>query len=118
MKLVKNCFDLTEKIFGWSFPPAWNPLLNLGAIGFFFYWIITVTGIYIYIFFDTGVLNAYSSIEYMTNEQWYLAGIMRSLHRYASDGLVVIVLVHLLRNFRSVANVAFAGSAGLQVAPC
>ena len=97
MKLFKNCFDLTEKIFGWSFPPAWNPMLNLGAIGFFFYWIITITGIYIYIFFDTGVLNAYASIEYMTNEQWYLAGIMRSLHRYASDGLVVIIAVHLLR---------------------
>ncbi len=33
----------------------------------------------------------------MTHEQWYLAGIMRSLHRYASDGLVVVIMVHLLR---------------------
>ncbi len=35
----------------------------------------------------------------MTNEQWYAAGIMRSLHRYASDALVVVVVLHLLREF-------------------
>ena len=32
--------------------------------------------------------------------QWYAAGVMRSLHRYASDALVVVVaLIHMLREF-------------------
>ena len=35
----------------------------------------------------------------MTRDQWYAAGLMRSFHRYASDGLVVVMLVHLLREF-------------------
>lgn len=35
----------------------------------------------------------------MTHDQWYLAGIMRSLHRYASDALVVVVVLHLLREY-------------------
>jgi ferredoxin/coenzyme F420-reducing hydrogenase delta subunit len=35
----------------------------------------------------------------MTNEQWYAAGIMRSLHRYASDALVIVVVLHFLREF-------------------
>ncbi len=96
---LHRCVDLTENALGWLFPPAWNPVLNLGALGFFFYWIITVSGIYIYIFFDTGVQNAYQSIEYMTHEQWYLAGIMRSLHRYASDALIIVMLLHLVREF-------------------
>ena len=96
---LRRCFDLAEMALGQVFPPNWNPLLNLGALGFFFYWIITVSGIYIYIFFDTGVNNAYESIEYMTHEQWYLAGILRSLHRYASDGLVIVMMAHLLREF-------------------
>ena len=73
-----------------SFPPAWNPLLNLGALGFFFFWIVTVSGIYLYIFFDTGITQAFESVEYMTHDQWYAAGVMRSFHRYASDGLVVV----------------------------
>ncbi|MBL4600002.1 MAG: cytochrome b N-terminal domain-containing protein [Rhizobiaceae bacterium] len=97
--VFRSFFDLLEKWLGRIFPPEWNPMLNLGALGFFFYWIITISGIYIYIFFDTGVNNAYQSIEYMTHEQWYLAGIMRSFHRYASDLLVVVMMIHMLREF-------------------
>ncbi len=97
--VLRNGFEYAERGLGRFFPAEWNPLLNLGALGFFFYWIITVSGIYIYIFFDTGVHDAYDSIEYMTHEQWYLAGIMRSLHRYASDALVVVMFAHILREF-------------------
>jgi ferredoxin/coenzyme F420-reducing hydrogenase delta subunit len=97
--VIRSGFDWTEAGLSRIFSPAWNPLLNLGALGFFFYWIITASGIYIYIFFDTGVLNVWESIEYMTHDQWYLAGVMRSFHRYASDALVVVVLMHLLREF-------------------
>ena len=92
-------FDAGERLFALAFPANANPLLNLGALGFFFYWIVTVSGIYVYIFFDTGVTQAFASIEYMTNEQWYAAGLMRSLHRYASDALVAVVLLHILREF-------------------
>ena len=98
-RALRAVFDAAENLLSRAFPPAWNPLLNLGALGFFFYWIITVSGIYVYIFFDTGITQAYASIEYMTHGQWYAAGIMRSLHRYASDGLVVIMLLHLTREF-------------------
>ncbi len=97
--ILRNLFDRIERFLGLFFPSQWNPMLNLGALGFFFYWIITVSGIYVYIFFDTGVNDAYASIEYMTHEQWYLAGIMRSLHRYASDLLVIVVMIHMLREF-------------------
>lgn len=98
-RALRTAFDAAEKLLSRIFPPAWNPLLNLGALGFFFYWIITVSGVYVYIFFDTGVVQAFTSVEYMTHDQWYAAGIMRSLHRYASDGLVVIMLLHLVREF-------------------
>lgn len=96
---LRRLFDFAETVLGRAFPPQWNPLLNLGALGFFLYWIITASGIYIYIFFDTGVTQAYGSVEYMTRDQWYLAGVMRSLHRYASDGLVIVMMVHLMREF-------------------
>ncbi len=98
-RLLRAGFGGAETVLSKAFPPAWNPLLNLGALGFFFYWIITVSGIYVYIFFDTGITQAYASIEYMTHDQWYAAGVMRSLHRYASDGLVVVMLLHLTREF-------------------
>jgi ferredoxin len=81
------------------FGAKWNPLYQLGALGWFYYWIVIISGIYLYIFFDTGVTQAYESLEYLTHEQWYAGGIMRSLHRYASDALVVMMMVHLLREF-------------------
>ena len=81
------------------FPPAWNPLYQLGALGFFYYWVVVISGIYLYILFDTGTTEAYESVEYMTVEQWYLGGVMRSLHRYASDGMVLMMVVHMLREF-------------------
>lgn len=96
---IRAAFDAAERLLSRIFPPHWNPLLNLGALGFFFFWIVTASGIYVYIFFDTGVTEAFSSVEYMTHQQWYAAGVMRSLHRYASDGLVVVMLLHMLREF-------------------
>ncbi|MDH3691015.1 MAG: hydrogenase iron-sulfur subunit, partial [Gammaproteobacteria bacterium] len=35
----------------------------------------------------------------ITYTQWYAGGIMRSLHRYASDALVVVMVLHLLREY-------------------
>ncbi len=86
---------LANAIFG----SKWNPLYHLGTMAFFFFYIVLASGIYIYIFYDTSVVDAYTSVEYMTHEQWYLAGVMRSLHRYASDAMVATMVLHLLRGF-------------------
>jgi ferredoxin/coenzyme F420-reducing hydrogenase delta subunit len=94
-KLLERLSDLFEHAFG----PAANPLNQLGALGWFFFWIVAASGIYLYVFFDTGVTQAYESVEALTHEQWWAGGIMRSLHRYASDALVVVALLHLLREF-------------------
>lgn len=96
---VRALFDGGEALLAKVFPPEWNPLLNLSALSFLFFWVITASGIYLYIFFDTGVEQAYRSVEYITNEQWYAAGVMRSVHRYASDGLILTMLLHVLREF-------------------
>jgi quinol-cytochrome oxidoreductase complex cytochrome b subunit/coenzyme F420-reducing hydrogenase delta subunit len=96
---ARAAFDGVEGAFDRVFSPAWNPFYQLGALGYFFYWIVAVSGIYLYVFFDTGTINAYESVERLTHVQWYAGGVMRSLHRYASDALVVVMLLHLLREF-------------------
>ena len=88
-----------ERVFEVAFGQRNNPLVNLGSLGWFFFWIALVSGVYLYIFFDTGIADAYRSLEYITYEQWYAAGVMRSLHRYASDALVVVVAIHIFREF-------------------
>ncbi|OGS99894.1 MAG: hypothetical protein A3F73_11325 [Gallionellales bacterium RIFCSPLOWO2_12_FULL_59_22] len=76
-----------------------NPFYQLGALGFYLFWVVTVSGVYIYAFYDTGTGDSFDSVERMTREQWYLGGVMRSMHRYASDALVLVMVLHLLREF-------------------
>jgi len=98
-RFIARLFTTVEVVLDTIFGPSWNPFNNLGALGFLFFWIVAVSGLYLYIFFDTGVTAAYDSVEYITHQQWYAAGIMRSLHRYASDGMVLVMVLHILREF-------------------
>lgn len=86
-----------EQAFDRAFGRHANPWRHLGALGFFLFWIVAATGIYVYAFFDTSVAGAHSSLERLTREQWWLGGVMRSLHRYASDAFVAVALLHLAR---------------------
>jgi CDP-4-dehydro-6-deoxyglucose reductase, E3 len=92
-------FLRVESLFNLAFGDRLNPLYYLGPIAYFMFWIVVASGIYVYIFFKTGVNEAYDSVERLTHAQWYLGGVMRSLHRYASDGMVLAMVLHLTRHF-------------------
>ncbi len=99
-RIVRRGFDLVERGLDRVFGPALNPLAQLGALGFFLFWIVAVSGIYLFAVFDTGVDNAYASVEWYstTGHRWH-AGVMRSFHRYASDLMIVMMALHMLREF-------------------
>ena len=61
--VLRTGFGLIERPLERLFSPALNPLAQLGALGFFFFWIVAVSGIYLFIFFDTGIERAYQSVE-------------------------------------------------------
>lgn len=94
-----NLFRFMESAFNQIFGERWNPWYQLGALSFYFFWIVTVTGLYLFIFFDTSISGAFESMETLTNNQWFAGGIIRSLHRYASDAMAITVTLHLLREF-------------------
>ena len=88
-----------EGVFDAAFGAGLNPWRHLGALAFYLFWIITATGIYVYAAFDTSVTGAYASVERITRNEWPAGGIARSLHRFASDAFVVVVLLHLAREW-------------------
>lgn len=96
---LRRCFMAVEALFNRAFGDRLNPFYQLGAMIFFLFWIVAASGLYLYAFFDTGVAAAYASVTALTEEQWYLGGVLRSLHRYAADAMVVLLLLHLLRHF-------------------
>ncbi len=97
--LLKRGIHWLDSLFSKVFTPALNPLYQLGGLSFFYFWIVAVTGVYLFIFFETSIAGAHASMEYISVEQWYLGGIMRSFHRYASAAMGVCVTLHLLREF-------------------
>lgn len=97
--LLRAAFMAVEAVFNRAFGDRYNPLYHLGATAFFLFWVVAVSGTYLYAFFDTAVAAAYPSVESITHRQWFAGGILRSVHRYASDAMVVIMLVHMLRWF-------------------
>ena len=77
-----------------AFGAAANPLRRLGAIAFMMFWVAAASGIYLYVFLDTSAAQAWRSVAAMP-----LGGLIRGLHRYASDALVLVMFVHLLREY-------------------
>jgi len=98
-RVAQSVFLRLENALNGAFGSSINPFYYLGAITYLMFWVIVVSGFYIYAFYDTGVEDAYNSVERITHGQWYLGGIMRSLHRYASDAMVLAAILHMLRNF-------------------
>jgi quinol-cytochrome oxidoreductase complex cytochrome b subunit/coenzyme F420-reducing hydrogenase delta subunit len=86
-----------EKFLDRFFPASWNPLYNLGALSFYLFWIVAITGLYLFIFFDTSIQGAYLSVQSITYEQYFIGSLIRSLHRYASAAMAVTVTLHLVK---------------------
>jgi quinol-cytochrome oxidoreductase complex cytochrome b subunit/coenzyme F420-reducing hydrogenase delta subunit len=99
VSLGQSFWHRIDHAFDTIFSAATNPWRHLGALGFLFLWIVVVSGIYVYIMFDTSVADAYESIESLSRNQPLFGGLLRSLHRYASDAFLIVTLLHLLREF-------------------
>ena len=83
-RLGRSVVQRVDRIFDAVFSSRLNPLRHLGALGFLFFWMIAISGIYIYAVLDTSATGAYQSIDNLSREQWYLGGLLRSIHRYSS----------------------------------
>jgi NAD(P)H-flavin reductase len=92
-------FLKVEALFNLAFGDRLNPLYYLGPIAYYLMWLVVASGLYLYVFFETSVDGAYASVEALTLHQWYAGGVMRSIHRYASDGVVVTMLLHIARHW-------------------
>jgi len=86
-----------ELPFSRAFGARANPFHHLGALAIYFLYVALVTGLYLFVFYRTSIEGAWQSVESLSRDQRYAGGIMRSLHRFASDAAVVMMVLHLLR---------------------
>ena len=97
--LLQWCFVKVEGLFNLAFGEKLNPLYYIGAISYYLMWLIVASGLYLYAFFETSISGAQSSVEALTHGQPWAGGVLRSIHRYASDGVVLTMLLHMARHW-------------------
>jgi ferredoxin/coenzyme F420-reducing hydrogenase delta subunit len=88
-----------ERIGDAAFGSRLNPLRHLGAIGFFAFWLLAASGSVLYIVLDTSVAGAWRSIHDLAETPLALGVLLRGVHRYAADVMVVAMALHLLREW-------------------
>lgn len=80
-----------------AFPAINNPWRHLGALAFLCLVIAVLTGTVAFALYDTSVAGAYESGRRLQLDPWRLGRLLRGLHRYASDGFMLLSLLHLVR---------------------
>ena len=64
--LLQWLFLRVEGLFNAAFGDRLNPLYHLGSITFYLFWLVAGSGLYLYAFFETGVADAYASVQALT----------------------------------------------------
>lgn len=74
-----------------------DPLRHVGTLSVFLLGFVTLTGIYITLFYAFSFSAAHASVVKMSNHP--IQNVMRSAHRYASALFIVTSLVHAYKSF-------------------
>ncbi len=73
-----------------------NPFAQLGAVANTLFIISLISGILLLFWYSPSIHLAYQSLESVHQGSW-LGQLMRSLHRYSSDGMMLFLLFHTLQ---------------------
>lgn len=72
-----------------------NPFYHLGTLTIFMLLVLLVTGVYLTAIYRPGLDVAYATVEKI-DSNWF-GSLMRSVHRYASDAMILLIVLHLLK---------------------
>jgi coenzyme F420-reducing hydrogenase delta subunit/NAD-dependent dihydropyrimidine dehydrogenase PreA subunit len=98
LRALERLFLLLDRALARAVPDELNPFLHTGAVSLTALFVATLTGVLLLFWYRPSVHLAYDSVAAMASAPWS-AGLLRSLHRYSSDGAVFFALVHGLRLF-------------------
>ena len=73
----------------------YNPFYYLGQLAILLLIILIGTGLYLTLLYRPGSDRAYQSVVVLS-ANWF-GSLMRTSHRYASDGLILVILLHALK---------------------
>jgi coenzyme F420-reducing hydrogenase delta subunit/Pyruvate/2-oxoacid:ferredoxin oxidoreductase delta subunit len=89
-------FQGLDRLVSLALPRELNPFAQTGAIANLSLIVAIASGIVLLVWYRTSVHLAYDSVRDMSSSP-YLAGLVRSIHRYSSDATMLFVLIHAAR---------------------
>src|SRR5215203_5824527 len=79
-------------------PKGTNWFYTLGSASLFAFLSQAVTGVFLAMYYDPSITNAYESTRHLTNEV-FLGEFVRGMHRWGSSVMIVLVFLHMARVF-------------------
>lgn len=95
LRRLERLWAAVERAAGRLTGQAFNPFYHLGTLAVILLVVLTVTGIYLTIFYRPGAGRAYETVAAISSS--FVGNLMRSTHRYAADALVIVVLLHAFK---------------------
>lgn len=92
----QNVFLNIEELFNKVFTREQNILYYHGALPNFFLWTLFGSGLLLLVYYMPTLEGAYQSVEYITSKIAF-GDMIRGVHRYAADGMMITVILHALR---------------------
>jgi len=72
-----------------------NPFYHLGTLTIFMLIVLIATGTYLTIIYRPGLDVAYATVEKINSN--IFGSLMRSVHRYASDAIILLIVLHFVK---------------------
>jgi len=72
-----------------------NPFYHLGTLTIFMLLVLFATGVYLTAVYRPGLDVAYATVQKI-DATWF-GSLMRSVHRYASDAMILLIILHMLK---------------------
>ena len=85
-----------EKWLNKVFSQEYNPFYYHGALPNFLMWVLFITGLLLFVYYQPTLDSSYISVTYLSTKVPF-GGITRGLHRYTADGMMIAVVLHTLR---------------------
>lgn len=92
----QKAFLRLEEVLNTIFTAEQNVLYYHGAMPNFFLWTLLLSGLLLLAYYMPTLEAAYQSVEYITTKLAF-GDMIRGIHRYAADGMMLTVILHALR---------------------
>ncbi len=86
-----------DKLINKVIPEEFNPFYYLGGVTNVLWVLLVPTGIFLWFYYKPTTVEAFASVDYLTNGVFF-GTIIRGIHRYAGDGMIVMAILHMVRN--------------------